>query len=317
MKRGAELRGGEHVRAIRHEEHEVVVTTGSGEHHARFVVDASGLAGVEALGKMHGSARDVCAAAQEVRAIRDPSAASEFFARHGADESDVIVFTGIAGGYSIVNVRRQDDRVFVLTGSIPADGHPSGKALLDRFAAEQSWIGERVFGGARAIPLSYARPILVRGRIAALGDAASQVFSAHGSGTGAGLVAARMLADAVLAGDLLAYQHAWQRRWGLLFASHDLFRRLSQSLASDELETMIGEGILGAPAVEAALAQRFPPLDGSMLRASRALLRRPALARKMAALAARIARLAAVYAGVPRDADRQLAWAARVHAAMA
>jgi flavin-dependent dehydrogenase len=317
MKAGAELRGGEHVRSIRQDADEVIVTTANGEHRARLLADASGMAGIEALGPSHGSPRDLCAAAQEVRRIRDDDAASEFFAAHGASERDVIVFTGIAGGYSIVNVRRHDEHVFLLTGAIPADGHPSGKALLDRFALDHEWIGERVFGGARAIPLAYPRPILVRGRIAALGDAAGQVFSAHGSGTGAGLVAARMLADAVIEGELTQYQHGWQRRWGWLFASHDLFRRLSQSLAPGELRTMIAEGILGPRAVEAALAQRFPPLDASMFRAGRALVRHGGIARKMAALGARITRLAALYAAHPRQPSRQAAWAERVHAAMA
>lgn len=316
MRAGAELRGGEHVRELAHGRDEVTVTTSSGTHRARFLVDASGLAGMEALGKMHGSSRDVCAAAQEVRRIRDPRAADAFFEEHGARDGDVTVFTGVAGGYSIVNVRRHHDRVFVLTGSIPADGHPSGKALLDEFVQQRSWIGERLFGGARAIPLSYARPIVARGRIAALGDAASQVFSAHGSGTGAGLVAARMLADAIDSGALDGYQHAWQKRWGLLFASHDLFRRLSQDLTEDELRMLVSEGILGEQALIAALSQRFPPLDGAMLRAARALGRRPALARRFAGLGARIVRLAALYASHPSDPSRQDAWAERVHAAM-
>ncbi len=316
MRAGAVLLGGEHVRSLDHREDEVIVSTGTARYRAPFFVDASGLAGAEALGKLHGTPRDLCAAAQEVHRIRDARAADAFFERYAAREGDVTVFTGIAGGYSIINVRRHEDRVFVLTGSIPADGHPSGKALLDRFVDERSWIGERVFGGARVIPLSYARPIVARGRMAALGDAASQVFSAHGSGTGAGLVAARMLADALRTGDLAGYQHAWQKRWGLLFATHDLFRRLSQSLEPDELRALISEGILSERALDAALAQRFPPLDASMLRAGRALSRRPALARRFASMGARVVRLAALYARHPSDPARQSAWAERVHAAM-
>lgn len=316
MRAGAELRGGEHVRNLEHGAEQVAVSTSTGTYRARFFVDASGLAGVEALGRMHGSSRDVCAAAQEVRRIRDVGEADAYFERLGVREGDVTVFTGVAGGYSIVNVRRHDDRVFVLTGSIPADGHPSGKAMLDRFVEDNAWIGERVFGGSRAIPLAYARPVVARGRIAALGDAASQVFSAHGSGTGAGLVAARMLAEAIGQGELSRYQHAWQKRWGLLFAAHDLFRRVSQSLDAEQLRTMIGEGILGERALEAALAQRFPPLDVALLRAGRALARRPALARRFTALGARVARLAALYASHPRDPSKQDAWAERIHAAM-
>lgn len=316
MRAGAELKGGEHVRTIAHGEREVSVTTTSGTYTARFLVDASGLAGIEALGKIHGSPRDLCAAAQQVHRIRDARGADAFLEKYGAREDDVTVFAGVAGGYSIVNVRRHGEHVFVLTGTVPADGHPSGKALLDSFVSEQPWIGERVFGGARSIPLMYARPIVARGRLAAVGDAASQVFSAHGSGTGAGLVAASMLADAIGAGDLAGYQRAWQKRFGLLFATHDLFRRLTQSLSTDELRVMFSEQILAPRALEAALSQKFPPMDVSMLHAGRALGRHPALARKFARLGARVARLAALYARPPHQIAAQDAWAARIHAAM-
>jgi flavin-dependent dehydrogenase len=316
MRAGAELKGGEQVRSLAHGADEVVVTTTSGTYSARHLVDASGLAGIEAMGKPHGTPTDVCTAAQEVRRIRDVRAADAFFARYGARDGDVTVFAGVAGGYSIVNVRRHEDLVFLLTGTIPADGHPSGKALLDEFVRERSWIGERLFGGARAIPLSYARPIVARGRIAAIGDAAGQVFSAHGSGTGAGLVAASMVADALGRGSLGEYQHAWQKKYGLLFATHDLFRRLTQSLSPSELAVMFAEKIVGANTLEAALAQRFPPLDASMLGAGRALSRHPALARRFARLGARVARLGALYARPPKDPERQDAWAARIHDVM-
>ena len=316
MRAGAELRGGEHVQQIDHRAGEVVVTTGRGKFTARTLVDASGLTGIEALGKMHGTVRDVCAAAQEIYRIRDAREASAFFDRYRASEGDVTVFTGVAGGYSIVNVRRHDDRVFLLTGSVPADGVPSGKQLLDDFVGAHKWIGERERGGARAIPLSYARPTLVRGRLAAIGDAASQVFSAHGSGVGAGLVAARMVDDALARGDLGSYQRAWQKRYGLLFATNDLFRRLTQSLAPEELRAMIGEGVLGASTLEAELAQRFPPIDRSLLEAGRGLRKHPVLARKLVRVTAKIAQIAALYALVPEEGAKQDAWAERVHAAM-
>lgn len=317
MRAGAELRGGDAVRGVREEESHVRVETSSGLHRARFFVDASGLAGLDALGALHGTPRDLCAATQEVRRIRDPRAASAFFDRYGAREGDVLVHAGVAGGYSIVNVRRHGEHVFLLSGSIPADGHPPGKHLIERFAREHAWIGDRLAGGSRAIPLSYARPIVARSRIAVLGDAASQVFSAHGSGTGAGLVAARMLAEAIARGDLADYQHGWQKRFGLLFAAHDLFRRLSQDLAPDEITALIAEGILGPSALEAAVQQRFPGPSAETVRAGRSLARRPRLAARFGRLALRVARLSAIYAAHPRDPARQAAWAERVHAAMA
>lgn len=316
MRAGAELRGGRAVQSVREEPGHVRVETSEGAHEARFFVDASGLAGLEVLGALHGTPRDLCAATQEVRRIRDAQQAQRFFERYGAREGDVLVHAGVAGGYSIVNVRRHGDDVFLLAGSIPADGHPPGKELVERFAREHAWIGERLAGGSRAIPLSYARPIVARGRIAVLGDAASQVFSAHGSGTGAGIVAARMLSEAIARGDLGDYQHGWQRRYGLLFAAHDLFRRLSQDLSPDEIRALVAEGILGPSSVEAAVYQRFPGPSAESARAARALARRPRLAARFGRLGARIAGLAALYAVHPREPAKQEAWADRIHRAM-
>jgi flavin-dependent dehydrogenase len=316
MRAGADLRGGAHVRAIEEDGTAMLVRSSLGTHRARFVVDASGLAGLEALGPLHGRPNDVCTAAQEVREVRDVPAARAFFERHRAKEGDVLGFTGVAGGYSIVNVRLHGETVFLLTGSIPAEGHPSGKALLDRFALEQPWIGDRIFGGARAIPLAYPRPIVAKGSVAMIGDAASQVFSAHGSGTGAGLVAAKMVTDALATGTLASYQHGYQRRYGLILATHDLFRRFTQRLGPDDIRALIGEGILSPRTVEASLAQRFPMPELSMLKTGRALLRHPRLARGLASVGARAGRLAAIYASHPEDPAKQPAWAERVTAAM-
>jgi flavin-dependent dehydrogenase len=317
MRAGADLRGGAHVSAIEEDGEAMRVHSSLGTHRARFVVDASGLAGIDALGPLHGRANDVCTAAQEVREVRDAEGARAFLSRYRATEGDVLVFTGVAGGYSIINVRLHGDTVFLLTGSIPAEGHPSGKALLDRFVANEPWIGERIFGGARAIPLSYPRPIVARGNVASLGDAASQVFSAHGSGTGAGLVAARMLADALALGRPGDYQHRYQRRYGLLLATHDLFRRFTQRLDADDVRVLIREGILSPKTIEATLAQRFPRPELAWMTHGRTLAKHPRIGRGLASLAARTGRLAAIYAAHPADAGRQAAWAERVAAAMA
>lgn len=317
MRAGADLRGGVQVRSIEEDGGVLVVRSSLGVHRTRFAVDASGLSGLEALGPTHGRAADICAAAQEVREVRDLPRARAFFERHRIAEGEVAVFTGIAGGYSIVNVRLQGSKVFLLTGSIPAEGHPSGKALLDRFVEAETWIGDRIFGGARAIPLSYPRPIVAMGAIGAIGDAASQVFSAHGSGTGAGLLAARMVANALVRERLADYQNLYQRRYGFLLATHDLFRRFTQSLGSDDVRALIGDGIISPKSVEAALAQRFPRPDLAMLGSGRTLLKRPRIARGLASLALRASRLAALYAAHPDDPARQPAWAERITAAMA
>jgi flavin-dependent dehydrogenase len=251
---GAELRGGITVHGLAGGR----MSTSAGELHARWYVDASGLTGSRLLGQRRPSPTDVCAAAQEVRFIRDAAGARAFLDRYEVEAGSTLCFTAIAGGYSIVNVRVEGDRVSLLTGSIPALGHPSGAKLLSAFVAEQPWIGELVFGGARALPLSLPHE-LARGQVALLGDAASQVMSAHGSGIGIGLIAARQLADALTRGDgPRGYARAFQQRWGLLLRSYDLFRRFSQRLSVRQVTWLMRSRLLNESTVRTALEQRMP-----------------------------------------------------------
>ena len=55
---------------------------------------------------------------------------------HEVGEDETLCFSGVAGGYSILNVRFAHGEVSLLTGSIPADGHVSGLELLRSFVAE-------------------------------------------------------------------------------------------------------------------------------------------------------------------------------------
>lgn len=235
-----------------------VLETSAGPMRSRWVVDASGLAGARLLDRGRVAPTDVCAAAQQVRAVRDPAGARAFLDDHEVEPGASLCFSAVAGGYSIVNVRVEGDRVSLLTGSVPALGHPSGARLLAAFVAEQPWIGEELFGGARAIPLR--RPtVLARGDVALLGDAGSQVFSAHGSGIGMGLVAARMLAEALVSGaGPEGYAHAFHRRWGPLLAIYDAFRKLSQRIGAREVAWMMRARLIDERSARAALEQRIP-----------------------------------------------------------
>lgn len=286
-----------------------VVETTAGPIRAELVIDAAGLTGPGLLGQPRVAPEHLCAAAQEVRALRDAGAAREFFAAHRVPVGQVLCFTGIAGGYSIVNVRCAGDHVSILTGSIPATGQPSGRALLDDFVAGQPWIGDRLFGGSRAIPIRRPFDVLASDRVAAIGDAAAQVFPAHGSGIGAGMVAARYLADAVAGGGPREYAVRWQRERGGLFASYDLFRRFSQSVTASELVTMMEAGIMDAELARAGMAQVLPRPRPALLAGKIApLLRHRSIARRMGAVLARMVAARALYRRYPRDPRRLPTW---------
>lgn len=307
---GVELRGGVRVLGLDGDR----LDTSEGPIRAEVVVDASGLAGAKLLETPPIGREHVCAAAQAVHAVVDRSAAHRYFAQHRVPEGEALCFTGVAGGYSILNLRLEGDSINILTGSIPADGHPSGRMMLDRFVAEHPWIGAEQFGGARAIPIRRPFDRLAEGRVALLGDAGSQVFSAHGSGIGVGLVAGRILADALAAGEgMSGYERRFMREHGGLLAAYDIFRRYSQRLTVDDLAALMRAGLLDAASAAAGTSQRWPALD---LRSGRAklegLTRAPDQALRLAGVGARMAAVAGLYRAYPDDPRRLHLWSRAV-----
>ncbi len=275
--------------------------TSRGAIDARWYVDASGLAGARLLDHKPPASDDICAAAQGVHHIADTAAAHRFCERHGASPGHTICFTGIEGGYSILNIRVDQDHVSLLTGSIPAAGHRSGREMLRAFAEEQPWIGEPIFGGSRAIPIRRPYTRLHEGNCAVIGDAACQVFSAHGSGIGPGMVAARLLADALADGrGLRGYARDWHRNYGGLFAGYTVFRRFSQTLSADALETLMRTGLMDADMAAQGLLQQMPSADLSTLAAKlKGAARVPRLAARLAPVLAKMGAAQVLYAGYP------------------
>lgn len=289
-----------------------MVRTSRGTVRADAVADASGLAGARLLDQPKTPRRDLCAAAQAVFRLADRAGADAFLARHRAQRGEVLCFAGVAGGYSILNVRVLDDEVALLTGSIPADGHPSGRQLVEGFARDQTWVGEELAGGQRAIPLGRPHDVLASGRVALLGDAARQVFSAHGSGIGPGLLAARVLADTLAdGGSPEDYGVAWMRAHGGLFAAYDAFRRFSQDLPPSAMKRMMRAGLVDTEISAATLAQRMPRVSPRAVAGlAPGLARTGSLSMRLAAVGARMSALATLYAAYPRAPRARRAWAA-------
>jgi flavin-dependent dehydrogenase len=309
---GAELREGVTVRGRDGDR----LDTSHGPLRARWIVDASGLAGARLLAQPRVAPSDLCAAAQEVREVTDVDAARAFFAEHGVRAGEILGLVGVAGGFSVLNVRLHHGgaTVGILTGSIPALGFPSGRAMLDAFVARQPWIGARVFGGSGAIPLRRPHDRLADDRVALLGDAGCQVFPAHGSGIAAGMIAARVLADTLAAGGSLRdYEVAWHRRHGGVIAFFDVFRRWNQGVDAATLGQVLGLGLVDADTLRAGLDQTLPrPSLRSVVGALRVMAGRPALAGQLALTAARSGAARALYAAYPRRAADVPAWSRRV-----
>ena len=312
---GAELLG--EIEVLEHEGASVQTTAGPIE--ARWLVDASGLHGARLLGQPRVAAEDLCTACQQVFSLADEAGARAFFREHGARLGHTLCFTGVAGGYSVLNVRVEGGQVSVLTGSIPSDGCASGYRLLFDFVEAQPWIGPRRFGGSRAIPLRRPYDRLADGTVALLGDAACQVSTAHGSGIGVGLIAARMLAEALAEGrGPRGYAVNWQRWYGGFLSGQVVFRRLTQGLSAQDVAALMESGLLDQASALESLRQRRPRLSWRQLPGKLLGLwrQRRRLRRRLSWTVAQIVALEQLYDRFPRDPQDWSAFGTRVERIM-
>ncbi len=314
---GAKLIGGRPVRAVEIQGDHARVQVGDQQIATRFVIHAAGLAGPDLPGMDKPPAEQICVAAQEVRSVSDVQAARGFFERHEVAAGETLCFTGVAGGYSIMNARLEEHEdgatVSILTGSIPALGHPSGRALLDAFAEREPWVGERRFGGARAIPIGPPAARLSNGPLALLGDAGGQVFAAHGSGIGAGMIAARLLSETLSRGGTpWDYNVAWQRRWGGAKAASALFAQFSSTLGTSEVAGLMRAGLMNERLLAQALRQEATRLSAADVGpiVTGAWGQRRVL-RRMVPMLTRLLRLETMHRWYPRDPAALHRWSAR------
>jgi menaquinone-9 beta-reductase len=213
---------------------------------------------------------DACAAVQEVRAVTDRRAAARFLERHGARPGETLSWVGIDGGFSALNVALNSDltRVSLLCGTVADNRHHPATEHLARFRAREGWLGKRELRGVGVIPLGGLCPRLAVPGVALIGDAAGQVFSAHASGTGFGLIAAHLLAETLAKGSdpgdpaiARGYERAFRREYGPTLAIADAVRRSIQLLSGEDLAALLGAGLLPPALVEAGLAHRLPALS--------------------------------------------------------
>ena len=305
---GADLRGGVKVTGF-----DGVLQTEHGPIEAKVYVDAAGLTGPKLDDRPDTPREDLCVASQQVYEIADHDAAVGWFQAQGVKVGEVCCFTGVAGGYSILNVRMHGSEVGILTGSIPADGVDAGTVMLDKFVESHPWIGNHVFGGARAIPLGLPHPVIGAGNVARIGDSAGMVHAAHGSGIAQQMIAARLLAETLKSGGTPAdYNVAWQRRYGGILGGADVFRRFSQTLSTDELSELIRRKVMNPTLMKDTMTQKPvkpPPVE--LAKAVVRLARVPRIARRMVPVIARMQAMEFHYRRYPSDPAKLGRWMRR------
>ena len=260
--------------------------------------------------------RDYCSAVALSCPVTGPGGALSFLERRGAHPGEAVNWFGLEGGYSTVllQIDARLSHAHVVIGVTAGRPYRTATEVFDDLRRREPWLGPRASGGVRLIPLRRPYERLAGPGLALVGDSGNMVYSAHASGIGMGLVAARLLADAVTGhadpgGEAAtwAYSAAFHRRLGPRLGGMDVLRRLFRSLTGAEADGLLAAGFLapGATATGLALHEPVPSL-GDAAWMARAFVRNPALGAKVAGAAVRIPGVMACHRRYPVTPDRRL-----------
>lgn len=309
----------------------VAVETASLRAEAALFVDASGWRGAlrsrsSVLAPWAPPVRPAerCTAADVVFAVADVDGARRQLDAWGARPGEAVNVLGSAGGFSTRSVSVTPDlqQVRVLVGCLADGRHGPAPRLLSEVRRLHPWIGERLHGGAGSIPLRRPFSRATAPGLALVGDAAAQVFPAHGSGVGMGLMAgtvlAEVVADAADPGEestVWRYQVEFQRQFGGDLAFYDGFRRHSSALGTDGVRALVRSGLLTEHLAWHGLNQtRGTPRPADLPALAAGLTRSPRAALGMVPVSVRGALAAVVGSRYPAEPDSRAiaAWGRRL-----
>lgn len=235
---------------------------------------------------------ELCSASDAHHRVADTDGAVGFLERHGAVPGETVTLFGISGGFSTasVTIPVEIEPIRILVGCLANRRYGTAAEMVAGLCGREPWIGPALASGTGLIPLRRPYARITAAGIALVGDAACQVFPAHGSGVGIGLVAATMLAEAVAAdadpGDphLLwsGYQAPFQHQFGGDLAAFDVFRRGTTALGAAGVDALVRSGIFSESTARAGLDQGWatpPPMEA--LRSAGRFGRNPRLAAVM------------------------------------
>jgi len=271
---------------------------------------------------------EMCAAGDHTLRVIDRDGARRFLDRHGAAPDEHVNQLAVHGGWSTRSITVSEDlsEANILVGCIADGRHGTVTSMLAEARSDEPWLGEAVSGGTGVIPLRRPYARLTAPGLALVGDAGCQVFPVHGSGIGLGLVAGRMLADAVTdhgdpggAEALWRYQADFHRELGRDLVAFDGVRRMSTALGTEGVRRMVAAGLFSESMTRAGLDQRWAsPSPGETLLMARRLAADPRLASVMLPSLARAQAARVVASRYPVDPNEgSLArWDARVARAL-
>ncbi len=301
----------------------------------QLFVDATGMLGelrrrVPALQRDCPSLRtgEVCTAAQMVLEIKDKAGARDQLAQWGVEAGETVNWLGVEAGYStrMISFDSNLDHAHIVTGNVLSPGGKNGLAMAREVQERYRFFGSVVRSGEGLIPIRRPYERLGVPGAVLLGDAACMVYSAHGSGVGTGMLAARALVESVAEGEDLgslesvwAYEHRFHQGLGAMLGSVAVATQMFRQLSSSQVDMMVRHGIFGVSTFESGLSLKTPlPTPDLAFGLARLSAAAPALGARVALGGSMVAPVAGAYRLHPRAVSprRWRLWARMVRGLM-
>lgn len=256
--------------------------------------------------------KDVCTATQQNYSIADERAAREYLEKNRLQSGETLSLVSILEGFSVLDVMVDLERGHVdcLSGVMLSRGRNVPSELIERRVAQLGFVGKKISGGSGLIPVRRAVDRLVGNGFALIGDAAFQVFPAHGSGVACGMLAAELLAKtaarAMSSGPattetLWPYAVAYQQGRGALCAAHESVRRFSETVKSGDLNDLFSVGALDSDsAIRTIACEHLQFKPHQVFAGARLLPRSMGLVRRLSTTGARAGLVRRHYERFPR-----------------
>lgn len=194
--------------------------------------------------------RDYVSAIQNLYKI-DQDKAEESVSEKRILDSQVVVYTGISGGYStlLYHLDIQRGVIGILAGSRAQDeGVLPPEQIIENFKNDLGFCGEKVLGGGRPIAIRSALDNMVGEGIALLGDAAFMACPMNGSGVLNSMIAARFLSETLHSifqqGERASKEKLWEYNYryhtSVNYALAGFY--LTQKMARQLTETEVQDG---------------------------------------------------------------------------
>jgi len=245
----------------------------------------------------------------------DPVAAEDAIKDRRHLDEEIWIRIGFAGPYSteFSHLSMKNKRAYILIGKKADHDGPPVADYVERFRERQGYYGEQLHGGGGPICISHSLDKLVADGFMVIGEAASQVIPAHGSGVASALYAGRLASNAAAqalkdgeptTAALWPYCRQYQSGRGGVLAAMNVTRLMVDSFAENIITPMLESGVMQSEDLyNAGIPKATAMSISSIPRRLKGLLKSPQLILPLAKMSRLALQVQKHYSKYPRQYD--------------